>query len=370
MADYLILVAVVGSLLWLNRLVARENSKKVVLANAKVDSRKQLSYVSSKISIFDLIIIVLLVLFMGLRQDVGTDFTVYWYNADLQLNQSDSFSSFYNWSNQEIGYVALSYVVLELTHSVRVLFIAVAAIAVVPTYIVLRRASVRPDMSIFLYVTVGSYLAAFNISRQAMAMSLLFFAWYLAKSSKKKALGMALLAVSFHYSAAAIAVFWVLSRKFRPSTRTFGLLAAGALIVALIIPRLPFLMDMVSLVFPRYSLYLAVYTAGIGTLLIATFRTVLSYVALKLLPREYQHMVTMLMLSAVTLYLGLSFKFLARLADYFWMFGPLLIPVILLHVKNSRAWTVVAVAGGILYMVGYLSFYGGLLPYKAVPLFQ
>lgn len=141
------------------------------------------------------IFIFILFILLGFRGlDVGTD----------TLNYEAYFDIIKSGVNLpvEIGWVFLNKAVLFFGGSFRIFLLIVSALTLIPIFYVIRRQSVNPLLSIFLFYTLYLYFYSFNISRQALAMSIVFFSYpFLHDVKRVKYLTLILLASLFHYTA-------------------------------------------------------------------------------------------------------------------------------------------------------------------------
>lgn len=138
---------------------------------------------------------------------VGTDTGNYTRYFRSELNT-------YNYSfheDIEYGYQLLEYIILHFTHNYFWLFIVCSLIVISCYLVIIRKYSVNYILSVFIYITLGSYLFFFNGLRQGIAMAIIVLATpYLLQKKTIKFLLMVGLASLFHTSALFIIPFYFL----------------------------------------------------------------------------------------------------------------------------------------------------------------
>ena len=125
----------------------------------------------------------------------------------------DYVASPYNMYLSEPGYALLNYAVSLLTRDYRVLFGVLALLTVGLRLVALRLWSVKPWLSLFLYVSFGFFGYALCTLRQELAISIYFFAFpYLRKGKFFPYLLLTLLAASFHNTLLLMLPVYLLAR--------------------------------------------------------------------------------------------------------------------------------------------------------------
>ncbi|WP_224490275.1 EpsG family protein [Robertkochia flava] len=139
----------------------------VWVLNSSLSKKKSLSFFSFPF-IFSGI---LLVLFAGLRSsEVGTDTNNY---VGIYNNFSYYTDSIFEIeSTIEIGYWILQKVALFFSSEYYALLIAIAFLSVFPMLYVLKKFSKNVTLSVFIYITIASYLVFFNAGRQGIAIGI------------------------------------------------------------------------------------------------------------------------------------------------------------------------------------------------------
>lgn len=140
----------------------------------------------------------LLVLVPGMRdRHIGTDTSIYigHFESDRVANTKISEYSL----TDEVGYKILEKLALNLSNDYWVLLTLIAIVGVLFNLRVIMKLSVNYAMSIFLFITLGTYLFMFNGARQAIAASIFGISIiYLIKGNLKKYILWVLIAALFH----------------------------------------------------------------------------------------------------------------------------------------------------------------------------
>ncbi|OAP71941.1 EpsG family protein [Psychrobacter sp. SHUES1] len=152
--------------------------------------------------------LLILSVFSGIRNyTVGTDSPNYTKYFRYNLNP-------YNFSfneNVEYGYQLFTYILLNLTHNYFWLFF-ISSLIVVGCYLVsIRKLSVNYTLSVFIFITLGTYTFFFNGLRQGIAMALIALATpALISKQLIPFLLIVILASSFHISALVLLPVYLL----------------------------------------------------------------------------------------------------------------------------------------------------------------
>lgn len=155
--------------------------------------------------ILAVIIPILLVTFRD--EKVGTD-TFAYIDIFKSSSEFDSLFDFWAFSRIEIGFSTLVYIIEKSGLSLQWFYFICSFITVVPIYIGCQemKDKISPAYSMALYYLMF-YHYSFNIVRQSMAMSLIFFATvWLLKGEKKYAIVTGICALGFHNIASLFAL--------------------------------------------------------------------------------------------------------------------------------------------------------------------
>lgn len=116
---------------------------------------------------------ILLFFISAFRGDFTTDYTNY-SNRFNSINDY-SFSDLFRYDfNIETGYLILNKIINLFTNNEVVLFAVMTLIILYGFYHQFNKYSVNIWLSVLMFVTVGSYYASFNISRQIVAVAIIF----------------------------------------------------------------------------------------------------------------------------------------------------------------------------------------------------
>ncbi len=179
-----------------------------------INKRSKVSFILSSL---------ILILFAGFRSKlVGTDSGNY---ARMIVSEKVKNSQFFSGiGSLEIGYSLILKLVSLISNKYSLLFLFIAIIVVYAYYIVIKNLSFDFKISLFIYITLGTYLFFFNGARQGLAAALYGFAiLQLIKGNFKKYLIWVIIASLFHKSVLfTIPFYYILRSKF--SIRKFILL--------------------------------------------------------------------------------------------------------------------------------------------------
>lgn len=323
-----------------------------------------------KWTFFDVLAVMVLIAFAGMRYNVGTDYLVY---GMLYKSVDES-----NWlkaieaSPLDAGFTVLMLVVKSVTNAPEALFWLSSALTVIPIYSTMKRLSASSVFSVGLYILLAFYVAPFNTVRQGIAVALLFWAsTYVDRKWLRWAL-LVLLASSFHASALLAALIQLAVRRWRPSLASATIVLVVGVVVGATLGRISFIQDMLTVLDPTYAIYLATPTeTGIGAYLLVVahlgllvFAALISVGSAKGPPAAY---LTYVFVGISLLIVGTQSAVLARMADYFLIYQILLLPSAVVSSRHPRAYAGVITLAAAAYFALYLSNYGDLVPYVTRP---
>ena len=321
---------------------------------------------SERLTFLEIIAVCVLVVFSAVRFGIGTDFSAYagLYGAVNTGDWGGTIAS----TPQELGYTLLTLVTKTLSDDPQAIFWSTSVLTVVLCTAALKLQQGSFTIAVFFYVALAYYVGPFNSVRQGIAVGLTLWAAVMFSRNRAAFVVLIALAMSFHVSAVAFAVVFLLTRRVSPSV---GLLAGGLLIgalVALVIPRIPQLGTIANSINDRYAAYLEPAPTGVGTYLMVLFKVFLVVYVLLLtrgleVNRHYQ---VLAIVSVAILVAGTSFKYLARLEPFFGIFIVLALSEALTVTKDRTTHLVVLGSASLIYFGLYLANYDGLLPYTTV----
>lgn len=174
---------------------------------------------------------VLLFIISAFRGDFTTDYTNYTvlFKKINWFGFSDVFAIF----DHEVGFLFLNRLIGVFTDNAVYLFAITTFIILFGFYHQFNKYSVNIWLSILMFVTVGSYYASFNITRQILAVAIIFMgSRYLYERKFFKYLGVALVASLFHMTALIMVPFYfILNLRIRLKNLFYILIGSVALIV-------------------------------------------------------------------------------------------------------------------------------------------
>ncbi len=166
--------------------------------------------------IFAFMIIMILSIFAGVRDlTIGTDVNVYganWFQIACDCQSFEDYISLIN--TTDIGYLFINYIVSRFTTNVNVFLFIIQLICNSLVIITLYKYRERCPfwLSLLTYLSIF-YCRTFNILRQSIALSILFYSIkYLYKNKNLKYLIAIIISSLFHYTAVFGVVILVLKR--------------------------------------------------------------------------------------------------------------------------------------------------------------
>ena len=136
---------------------------------------------------------------MAFRGDMSTDFRSYQY-IWLDVQNLNSIKDFFGYNTVELGYVILNKIVLLFSDNFYILLFVCSLIILIPI-ISFTRYSPCAWLTLFLYITFGTYYQSFNIMRQMMAASIMLIGFkHIYSGNLKKTVFYSIVAALFHGS--------------------------------------------------------------------------------------------------------------------------------------------------------------------------
>lgn len=159
------------------------------------------------------VIVILITFLSALRYNTGADNLGYL--MDFTNISTKKISTTIR--NYEIGYFFLNYLLAIFFKEPQVIIITTSVIITILLSLEIKRSSCMPILSLFCYITFYYYFISFNIIRQFIAVSIVFFANRFLLSDKKhhfmKFAIMCYIASLFHYSALVSIITMFFIRK-------------------------------------------------------------------------------------------------------------------------------------------------------------
>lgn len=173
----------------------------------KSDKGKQIAKIA-----FVLVVFVQLWLLAAFRNNTGNDYYMY---AEGFFRMGVSGFSDLSYKDWEIGFILLTKVIVYFTKNKVIYFAVTALLSLIGPAYLIAKYSKMPSLSALLYVNFFFYYIAMNYVRQAIALSIICFAWDFLK--KKKFIPYLLIvavAATFHISALImLVVYFIVKTK-------------------------------------------------------------------------------------------------------------------------------------------------------------
>ena len=308
-------------------------------------------------------------LFAGIRSSsVGTDS---WnYTQDFRIKTPAYNSSF--GEGVEYGYSLIHTTLLNITHNYFWLFFLTAIIVVGSYLFTIRKLSTNYILSVFFFITLGTYTFFFNGLRQGIAMAIVALATpYLLQKDLKKLLLITLVASSFHFSALIIApihilLHWRINLLYKVFSVFIGTLLVSSTTIAYLASNNP-----------RYKVYLEENEAG--GLLVLSFNIVMVLI-LYLIAFSYKIKDKSFLLLLQFYALGVAFiapfpilgfnpSGPQRMLNYFSWVLVLLLPIALKRINNTIVYLLVFTVSVIYFWLTTTNL-SNLTPYILNPIFE
>jgi hypothetical protein len=307
-----------------------------------------------------------LILFAGARVNVGTDYSLY--VSTFRQSEPDYLAYFLHNSPQETGFTLSVLALRMLSEDPRILFLVSSLVTVGCAALAMRRMSVNFAVSLTLFMLLGFYIAPFNILRQGLAISLNFLAYSYFDKHRGRWLVLNVLAQLLHSSAVIAVVLQLVLRRVKPTWRVFGTMLLVSTILAVSLAAFAPSLSFLSVLNERYLDYLQNSQSGIGTYLYLLSRAALVALLLVYRPRngELDRYIVLSMMGVCLLLLGTQAVAIGRLELYFSIYLVVALPRAAREIPPRGRQLVVAavVIASLAFYFGYLSQFGGLLPYR------
>ena len=243
-------------------------------------------------------------------------------------------------------------------------------------YHLIQRDSPNFLLSIWLFITLGIYQTEMNVTRNAIAILMVYNAFpYLRRREFFKYLGVCLFASLFHIAALVLLPVYFLVWGLKLQPRTMLLLVGCSCLLGMVFPFIsPFLG---SLLPDRFAKYFQGNNEKLGSLIVGVLNGGFFLLTLWLLPRKQRARVfTRERLGVMLLLINLCFFGLniglgdaSRMAALFGPYLVILIPRMLTLIENRArrrdAVTLIVILSGIQYVLRMcVNNIGGTLPYE------
>lgn len=321
--------------------------------------------IQKKISI---LLVFSLVLVAGLRsQFVGVDTVAYkeLFEKGLRyLTLEEAIQKF------EPIWILLNYTLYEANLGFQSLVVIASMLTVIPIYIVCKKRSYHPSLSILLYAMLFYYFLSFSLTRQFIAISFVLISfYYMVEKKNKVALLLFIVACLFHYSVIALLPLIYLSKKITFNKKYVFIVLTSTFLLGFIGFFKYFLIIFKYIPILKYANYVD-YKADdvlnvLNLYLFLVPQNIMAYYVLK--KTDTKEYFNFFLIGMVLTNLFLLFPVFARFVYYFLTFEILLIPNLLIGIKGTNKRQnifMLILLYGLLYFVYYLfSNRGGIVPY-------
>lgn len=313
---------------------------------------------------------IVLVVFAGFRGDFTSDYRNYEYLFNF-YNQFN-FNQLLNYQfGQEFGYVFLNWLLGRFTDNVVWLMIITSIVIVNLYFREIKKTSDNVWLSVLLFVTIGQYYISFNLTRQIVAVAILFSgSSFLYDKKTLKYCSVVLLATLFHRtSLIMIPFYFVLNFKF--NYKKLFLILCGLLFVSNYIDTiLGFLQQYFYSHYLDSSYGMTGFSYKNVVLPLAILVFVINSKHIKKIKNNNKINVwyNATVFYAFFSFLGLNIQMLERLSHYFAPYVLLIIPAVINEQKNKDiriTYIFMIIVGSIMY--NYITLSGtGFNPYYLI----
>lgn len=275
----------------------------------------------------------------------------------------------------EPGYRLLNKLVSLFSSSPQAITIANSTLIIALLYLFIRLESPNFMLSVWLYLTLGIYQTEMNVTRNAIAILLIYSAMPLARERKfRQYMLWCLVAATVHKASLVfIPLYWLFHNiRITPKMAMWAVLASCVVGVLF-----PFISPLITAITPdSLDKYFEGTSEGMGSMIVGMFNGALFLMACMMMtPRERKRVfeenaigVTMLLLNLCFfgLYIGLAdaSRMAALFGPYLIVFLPQALKQISTRSRRIDATVAVAVVSGVVYILRMLvNNIGGTIPY-------
>lgn len=316
-------------------------------------------------NVFYILSFLVLWLVSALRYRVGTDF----YNYYIYFNRIHIAEV----RNNEYGIWIVGSIIKFFTSNGQFFIGACSLITIVLIYMTINKNSLLPELSIILFISFGFYFTSFNIIRQYIALSIVFYAVQLLFQNKGVYFILLIfLASFFHYSAILCLAIFIIYKLQQNNITLRNLVVVGTVFCYFlydIIIKNIFLGDYQIYNNTKYLNEGASITFFIVNLIIIT---ILLFMYNKLIiynPNNQLYIILILIGTGISL-LGTKSLIINRVSEYFSIYTILVLPDVVGILKDKHL-KIMGYVGLIIFSI--LGFYlylsrnlGGVLPYHMI----
>lgn len=249
-------------------------------------------------------------------------------------------------TNFEVGYVKLNEYIAFLFSNSQSIIIITSIIIYSAYYLFIKKFSVSPIFSVFLFLTLGYFGNSVNLLRQQLALSIIFLAWNYLRKDKFMISACLILFASLFHNTALVFLLAILLKKVKINRFSIAIFTVVTVVGYIIYAPI---LHLFLRAFPVYNSYIGsiymngeIRLASIMNLLLLIFIFILGLIFKPSKDSEYfsykdWNMMTVYIMVSISLtVLSLNFNLIARATDYFSIFSILYIPGIIRSIKNKQ----------------------------------
>ena len=321
--------------------------------------------------------------FRGIGVGVDTKHYAYVFSQFEQIPFSEVFTAV-TYANEseswafdfEPGYRLANKLLSLLFSSPQAITVFNSTVIMILWYQLIQRDSPNFLLSVWLFVTLGIYQTEMNVTRNAIAILMVYNAFpYLRRREFLKYLGVCLFASLFHIAALVLVPVYFLVWRLKLQPRTMLILVGCSCLLGMIFPLISPLLT--ALMPDRFAKYFQGNNEKLGSLIVGALNGGFFLLTLWLLPRKRRARVfTRERLGVMLLLINLCFFGLniglgdaSRMAALFGPYLVILIPRMLTLIENRArrrdAVTLIVILSGIQFVLRMcVNNIGGTLPYE------
>lgn len=318
------------------------------------------------------LIAIILILFSGLRENVGTDFKMY-KNLFYNLNNLNNVESYY-FGDIEKGYILFNKILYSINSHHRILFIGTSVVIIGLIFNCIYKYNKNYLLSILLFIGMGYYHSSFNGIRQYMALVIFVYSIrFIINKNIKKYIICIFIACLFHKTVVMMLPIYFIN-KIRFNKKRFLLTIIPILLIGF---SYEFIVNNLSIIsnyyFQKYlnSEYLYSGIGGISnyiyimSFIVIYIVSILRYSSIVVKYENVKIFIILCGISIVFMLLGLKSLLFFRVSLYFSIFYIFLIPMILdtLNIKLRLAIYPIGTIWFLYFFVTTLLHRDGAIPY-------
>ena len=324
----------------------------------------------NKFGFFDLLLLLVLILFSGLRYEVGTDYLLY------RGIYEDASSNFLNSATNRTGFgfsllINFFYNVLHADFKIFILFCSF--ITITNFYLFFKKNSSRPGLVILLFVSLGYYTSSFNVFRQYLSLSIVLIGYLFFKKRKiTPSIIFFIIGISIHSSSIIAVIAYFTVEKFIKKPLKLINVYIPIFIVYFF---LDFFLSKILEYFTSYSIYLDYASnAGIGTymmVLVYNFLLLVLFYPNKNLiinnNKEAKKFLNYIIIGAGLMLLQTKNTLFVRLVLDFNIFVPIILTEFYeVRFKSKKLESLIFYLLCFIYYLVDINSFGDVIPYKSI----